>query len=127
MLNKEVDGAKVVEQLAAERALKVIETADNLCKEVDAERESGAALKAQVDMLSKRLEDAKSIGLATAELYVGALDQFGGSTSPLPSDPSAFNIFSWMKANFLKLPDFVGGAIDFGALASATKFLKMRA
>ena len=94
MLNKEADGAKAVEQLAAEHALKVIETADNLCKEVDAERESGAALKAQVDMLSKRLEDAKSIGLATAELYVGALEQFGGSTSPLPSKPSTFNIFS---------------------------------
>jgi hypothetical protein len=30
-----------------------------------------------------------------------------------------------MKANFLKLPDFVGGAVDFGALASATNFYKM--
>ena len=46
---------------------------------MDAERESGVALKAQVDVLSKRLEDAKSIGLAMAELYVGALEQFGGS------------------------------------------------
>jgi hypothetical protein len=48
-----------------------------------------------------------------------------GSTSLLPSDPSAFNIFSWMKPNFLKLPDFVGGAVDFGVLASATNFSKM--
>ena len=39
-LNKEVDGAKATEQLATERALKAIETADNLCKEVDTERES---------------------------------------------------------------------------------------
>ena len=30
-----------------------------------------------------------------------------------------------MKANFLKLPDFVGGAIDFGELASATNLSKM--
>jgi len=30
-----------------------------------------------------------------------------------------------MKANFLKLPDFVGGAINFGALASATNLCKM--
>ena len=30
-----------------------------------------------------------------------------------------------MKANFLKLPDFVGRAIDFGALTSATNFSKM--
>ena len=65
---------KAAEQLAAERVLKAIETADNLCNEVDVERESGAALKVQVDMLSKHLEDAKSIGLATAKLYVGALE-----------------------------------------------------
>ena len=73
-LKKEVDGAKAAKQLAAEHALKAIEMADNLCKEVDAERESSAALKVQVDLLTKRLEDAKSIGLAAAELYVGALE-----------------------------------------------------
>ena len=78
-------------------------------------------------MLSKRLEDTKSIGLAAAELYVGSREQFGGSISPLPSEPSAFNIFSWLKANFMKLPDFVGGAVDFGALASATNLSKMLA
>ena len=98
---------------------------NNLRREVDAERESGVALKAQVDVLSKRLEDAKSIGLVAAELYVGALEKFGGSTPPLPSEPSAFSIFSWLKANFMKLPDFIGGAMDFGALASATNLSKM--
>ena len=30
-----------------------------------------------------------------------------------------------MKANFLKLPNFVGRGIDFGALASTTNFSKM--
>ena len=79
MLSKEVEGAKAAERLAAERALKAIEAGDNLRREVDAERESGIALRTQVDVLSKRLEDAKSIGLAMAELYVGALEQFGGS------------------------------------------------
>ena len=118
---------KAAKQLAVERALKAIEMADNLRNEVDAERLSGAALKAQVDMLSKRLEDAKSIGLAVAELYVGALEQFRGSTSPLPSKPSVFNIFSWMKANFMKLPYFVGGVVNFGALACATNLSKMLA
>jgi pyridoxine 5'-phosphate synthase PdxJ len=93
-LTKEVEGAKAVVQLATERALKAIEKADNLCKAVDTKRESDVALKAQVDMLTKCLEDAKAIGLATAELYVGALEQFGGSMSSLPSDTSAFNIFS---------------------------------
>ena len=80
-----------------------------------------------MDMLTKRLKDAKAIGLAIAELYMAALKQFEGSMSSLPSEPSAFNIFSWMKANFLKLSDFVGGAVDFGTLASATKLSKMLA
>ena len=32
-----------------------------------------------------------------------------------------------MKANFLKLPDFVGGDVDFRALASTTNLSKMLA
>jgi hypothetical protein len=124
-LNKEAEGAKAAEQLASERALKAIEMANNLRKEVDAERESIVVLKTQVNLLTKRLEDAKAIGLASAELYVGTLGKFRGSMSSLPFDPLAFNIFYWMKANFLKLPDFVGGAVDFGALASATNLSKM--
>jgi uncharacterized protein YlxW (UPF0749 family) len=50
LLNKEVDGTKAAEQLVVERALKATETANNLHKEVDAERESSAAFKAQVDL-----------------------------------------------------------------------------
>ena len=46
LLSKEADGAKAAEQLPAECTLKAIEIADSLRKEVDAERESGAALKA---------------------------------------------------------------------------------
>jgi hypothetical protein len=40
-----MEGAKAAETLAGECALKAIEIAENLCKEVDAERESSAALK----------------------------------------------------------------------------------
>jgi hypothetical protein len=58
-------------------------------------------------------------------LYTQALGQFGGITSPLPSDPSAYSILAWLKSNFAKLPDFVGGAVDFGALSAATNFSKM--
>ena len=94
---------------------------------MDAERESSAALKVQVDMLTKRLEDAKSIGLAAAKLYVGALEQFRGSTPPLPFDPSALNVFSCMKDNFMKLSDFVSGVVDFVALVSAMNLSKMLA
>lgn len=84
-------------------------------------------LRAQVDLLIQYLEDAKELGMVTAELYAGTLEQFGGSTSTLPFVPSAFTIFSWLKANFVKLPDFIGGAIDFGAQASTTNFSKMLA
>ena len=69
----EVDGAKVVEHLATERALKAIETADNLCKQVDVERESSTALKVQVELLTKQLEDTNTVGVAIAKLYVGLL------------------------------------------------------
>ena len=30
-----------------------------------------------------------------------------------------------MKANFVKLPDFVGGTVDFGALSYTTNLSKM--
>ena len=49
----------------------------------------------------------------------------GGTTSSLPEEPSALNIFTWLKSNLAKLSDFVGRAVDFGALASATNFSKM--
>lgn len=126
-LTKQLEGSKATEALAAERALKANETAANLRKEVDAERESSTALQEQVNLLTKRLEDAKGIGLAVAKMYADTLEKFGGSTSLLPEEPLAFNLFSWMKAHFEKLPAFVGGAVDFGALASATSFAKMLA
>ena len=80
-----------------------------------------------MNLLTQRLEDAKELGVAAAELYADNLEQFGGSTSALSTKPSAFNIFSWMKANFVKLPNFIGGAVDFGALASSTNFSKILA
>lgn len=47
--------------------------------------------------------------------------------SSLPAEPLAFDIFSWMKSNFAKLPRFVGGAVDFRAFSSATNFSKILA
>ena len=123
MLNKEVNGTKAVEHLAAEHALKATETADNLRKQVDTERESSIALKAQVELLTKRLEVANAAGWPQPSFMW--LKRFGGSTSSLPSEPLALNLFSWMKANFVKLSNFVGGTVDFGALASATNLSKV--
>ena len=73
-LNKEVEGVKAAEALAGERALRAIETVENLRKEVNAKRKSSAALKAQVGLLSKCLEDAKEVGLTTTKLYDGTLE-----------------------------------------------------
>jgi hypothetical protein len=61
------------------------------------------------------------------DLYVVALLQFGGSTSNLPEEPSALSLFAWLKAHLLKLLAFVGGAVDFRALAGAINFTKMLA
>ena len=94
-LSKDLEGAKAAEQLAAERALKALETADNLHKEVDAKRECDASLNAQVDILTKQLENAKVVGLAAVELYVGTLGQFDGVTSSLP--PTLLHIASFLR------------------------------
>lgn len=124
-LGKDVDGAKATEELATSRALKANETAENIWMEVEAERNSGVALKAQVDMLNKRLDDAQIVGLATAELYANTLGRYGGTTPSLVAESSVFSIFTWMKTNFAQLSDFIGGIFYFRALASATNFSKM--
>lgn len=62
--------------------------------------------------------------MATTELYQAALAAFGGVTSPLPTDASALHVFTWFKDNIAKLPDFVRGAMDFGALSCATNLCK---
>jgi hypothetical protein len=65
------------------------------------------------------LEEARVARITTAELYQAVLGGFGGATSPLPSDASALCIFSWFKGNIARLPEFVKGAMDFGALSCA--------
>jgi len=118
-LSKALEDVKAAEQLALEHVQKANETTEDLRKEVDAERQSSSVLGAQVALLTKRLEEVKVVGLSAVGLYINALAVFGGVASSLPSDPSAHGIFSWMKSNFAKLPGFVGGAVDFGALSSA--------
>ena len=53
-----------------------------------------------------------------------ALAGFGGATSPLPADAFAYGILAWFKENVVKLPEFVRGAMDFGALLCATNLCK---
>jgi hypothetical protein len=120
-----LEGSKATEELALERAAKANEICESLHKEIEVERQSSASLESQVTLLSKRLEDASALGLSTAELYASMVGQFGGITPTLPEEPSAYNLFCWLKSNFVKLPDLIGRAMDFGTLASATNFLKM--
>jgi hypothetical protein len=45
----------------------------------------------------------------------------------MPEEPTAFSLLFWLKTHVEKLPTFVGGAADFGALADATNYAKMLA
>jgi hypothetical protein len=127
LLNKQVEDAKSAKAIATERALKANETTGNLQKELNAKKESGLALQQQVALLTERLEATKGLGLATVKMYVAALGQFGGSTSDMPKEPTTFNLLSWLKAHVEKLPTFVEGAANFGALTGATNYAKMLA
>ncbi|CAD6261054.1 unnamed protein product [Miscanthus lutarioriparius] len=80
-LSKALDGSKAAEQLALDCGQKANDAAASLRKEVDAERESSHALGAQVELLTKRLEEAIVIGLSAAELYVNALGEFATNLS----------------------------------------------
>lgn len=123
-MEKSLAGSKATEQLALERAKKAVDAADRLCKEVDAEKESSRALVTQVELLNRRLEDVKAIGLSAAEMYTYVLAGFVAITPPLPYDASAYGVFGWLKSNFSKLPDFVTKVGDFAAISSATNLSK---
>lgn len=126
-LDKALAASKTSEGLALERAWKANNTTENLRKEIDTEKDSSAALLMEVELLKKQLEEAKTLGLAAADAYSSALAGFGGITSSMPPEASPFGIFSWMGANFSKLPEFVGKVGDFAALSSATNLAKVLA
>ena len=60
----------------------------------EAERQSSLALGAQVDLLTKCLDEAKAIELSVAKLYISALDEFGGIATSLPLEPSPYSLFA---------------------------------
>ena len=57
-------------------------------------KSSSQALSAQVDLLHKRLEEARVAGVSTAELYWAARAIFGSSTLPLSANASAYGILA---------------------------------
>ena len=111
----QLDRAK---DLAVQRAEKAEGIADRLRKELDAERTSAAVL--QTRMQKAEEEDAAVIGL-----YSSSLVQFGGSTSAPPTGSDVGASLAWLKSHISMLPDFVGGAVDFGALAAVSSFARL--
>jgi hypothetical protein len=78
----------------------------------------------EVELLKKRLHEAKALGLATAKAYASVLVGFGGVMSSLSAESSASGLFTWMSVDFTKLLDFVGKVLDFAALSSATNLAR---
>jgi hypothetical protein len=106
------------------KAKKVVDTADRLRREIDAEKESSGALATQVELLNKRLDDAKALSLSVAEIYTFVVPSFRAVTPLLPSNLSAYGVLGWLKSKFSKLPDFVMNVVDFVAVSSATNLSK---
>ncbi|XP_021310427.1 uncharacterized protein LOC110433104 [Sorghum bicolor] len=104
--------------LAVQRAEKAEDVADRLRKELDAERTSAAALQS-------RLQKAEVEAAAVVGLYTHSLAQFGGSTSAPPPSGDVGASLAWLKSHIRMLPDFVGGAVDFGALAAVSSFARL--
>lgn len=123
-MEKDISGSKAAEELLLGRLEKGNDENERLHKQVEAERSASRALSAQIDLLTKRLKEARNVGTSAAKVYQVALAGFGGATSPLLVDASTYGIFAWLRENFAKLPEFVGGAMDFGALSCATNLCK---
>ena len=87
--DKALASAKAAENLALERAQKANKVSKNLRKEIDVERSSSVALLAEVELLKKQLDEAKTLGLSSAEACTTALTGFGKVTSSLLAGASA--------------------------------------
>jgi hypothetical protein len=104
--------------LAVERAEKAEGIAGRLREELDAERTSAAALQT-------RMRKAEEEAAAVVGLYSSSLAQFGGSTSAPPPGGDIGASLAWLKSHIGMLSDFVGGAVDFGALAAVSSFARL--
>jgi len=110
--------AERARDLALQRAEKAEDIADRLRKELDAERTSAAELQT-------RVQKADAEAAAIVGLYAESLAQFGGSTSAPPPSGDVGASLAWLKSHICMLPDFVGGAVNFGALAAVSSFAKL--
>lgn len=93
----EAEDAVASETSSTERAQKATESCENLRAALEAEKKSNAALLLQVLELQKQMEALEGVALMTAETYKAVVEKYGGSTSALPSEATAFNLLSWLK------------------------------
>ena len=118
VLRASASEAEKAKDLAVQRAEKAEDIADRLRKELDAERTSAAAVQT-------RMQKAEAEAAAIIGLYSGSLAQFGGSTSAPPTSGDVGVSLAWLRSHISMLPDFVGGAVDFGALAAVNSFARL--
>jgi hypothetical protein len=118
VLRTSVAEAGRVRDLALQRAEKAEDIAERLRKELDAERTSAAELQT-------RIQKAEAEAAAIVGLYADSLAKFGGSTSAPPPGGDVGAALAWLKSHIRMLPDFVGGAVDFGALAAVSSFARL--
>ena len=62
------------------------------------------------------MEEARVAGVAGAEMYRAALAGFGGATSPLLADASAYDILAWFKENVVNLSEVLWILVHFHVL-----------
>ena len=101
--------------LVVQRATKAHEISSHILEELEAKHESAASLWDQ-------LKEAELQATLVLGLYRDALGHFGGSTSAPPRCRDFAMSLAWLKFHIIKLPDFIGGAIDFGALVGVSSF-----
>ena len=118
VLRTSVAEAGRVRDVALQRAEKAEDIAERLRKELDAERTSAAELQT-------RIQKAEAEAAAIVGLYADSLAKFGGSTSAPPPGGDVGAALAWLKSHIRMLPDFVGGAVDFGALAAVSSFARL--
>ena len=118
VLRTSVAEAEAARDLAMQRAEKAEDIAERLRKELDAERMSAAELQT-------RMQKAEAEAAAIVGLYADSLAKFGGSTSAPPPGGDVGAALAWLKSHIRMLPDFVGGAVDFGALAAVSSFARL--
>ena len=114
-LQRSASKAWTARYLAVQWAEKADGIAARLQEELEAECTSIAAMQT-------RIKEAEVEATSVIGLYSNALAQFGSSTSAPLGCGDVGVCLAWVRSHVSKLPDFVGGAVDFGTVAADSTF-----